>query len=387
MSASAPPSPSPRQPVHGSLSHRLSDDAQHRLAELAARLTAVQNVEIDLDWDFLVKRWFLARETSIVYAPSNLGKSTFVIDLASAVVSGESWHGYRTRRGIVLYIAAESAISVIERAKPFLKEDAASFLVLDDRVDLFGAPEDIDALAALVESIGAGAGAGEPVALIVIDTLTLCMGDGDENSNADAVRVTRSATRLAEFTGAHVLMVHHTGKDRASGPRGASGLVGNVDTAIELAAVEKDGEKLVRAVQVKQRRMPKTEAITFRIVPALLGYDSEGEPRTISAIEAVASGELLDLGQPAPRNRRAEAILRTVIDLEGTAAPEQRVAGFTASEIAEASFRRLAAGMKLDSWKKAVRTALSELAADPAVLLALEGGRFARPVPPTETKH
>ena len=82
--------------------------------------------------------------------------------------SGESWHGYRTRRGIVLYIAAESAISVIERAKPFLKDGAAPFLVLDDRVDLFGAPEDIDALAALVGSIGAGA--GEPVALIVIDT-------------------------------------------------------------------------------------------------------------------------------------------------------------------------------------------------------------------------
>jgi hypothetical protein len=133
--------------------------------------------------------------------------------------------------------------------------------------------------------------------------------------------------------------------------------------------------------------MPKAETITFRIVPALLGYDSDGEPRTISTIEAVASGELLDVGQPAPRDKRAEAILQTVIELEGTAAPDQRIAVFTASDIAEASFRRLAAGMKLDSWKKAVRSALAELATDPSVLHALDGGRFARPVPPAETKH
>lgn len=104
----------------------LSPDAQHRLAEFAPRITTVQEAEIDLDWNYLVDGWFLGSEASIVYAPSNLGKSTFVIDLASAVVSGRDWHGYATRRGSVLYVAAESAISIIERAKPLLADDAAS---------------------------------------------------------------------------------------------------------------------------------------------------------------------------------------------------------------------------------------------------------------------
>lgn len=63
------------------------------------------------------------------------------------------------------------------------------------------------------------------------------------------------------------------------------------------------------------------------------------------------------------------------------------LAGFTASTIAEASCQRLAAGMKLDSWKKAVRLALAELARAPSVLHALDGDRFERPVPPAETKH
>lgn len=392
MSASAPQTsapPSPSRPFQGARnrpsSAPLSPEAQRRLAGFAARLTTVQDAAIDLDWNYLVEDWFLGSEASIVYAPSNLGKSTFVIDLASAVVSGEDWHGHATRRGSVLYVAAESAISIIERAKPLLADGAAPFHVLDDRLDLFDAPADIEALAALAQALEAQS--GEPVALIVIDTLTLCMGRGDENNNGDAGRVVSSAIELAKLTGCHVLLVHHTGKDRASGPRGASNLVGTADAAIELVAVEHNGEKLVRAIQTKQRRLKKSATITFRIVSKLLGYTSEGQERTVGAIEPVASGALIDIDQASAVSSRAQSVLAAVIALEGAATPEQRMTGFTASEVAEASFQTHGAGMKIDSWKKAVRIALSELAADPATLLALDGGRYARPASPAEPKH
>lgn len=253
MSATAPQTSAP-----------LSPEAQRRLAGFAARLTSVQDAVIDLDWNYLVEGWFLGSEASIVYAPSNLGKSTFVIDLASAVVSGKDWRGHATRRSSVLYVAAESAISIIERAKPLLADGAAPFHVLDDHLDLFDAPADIEALAALAQALEAQSGA-----LIVIDTLTLCMGRGDENNNGDAGRVVSSAIELAKLTGGHVMLVHHTGKDRASGPRGASNLVGTADAAIELVAVEHNGEKLVRAIQTKQRRLKKSATITFRIVSKL----------------------------------------------------------------------------------------------------------------------
>jgi hypothetical protein len=392
MSAPAPQppaSPLPCRPFHGSRTRPsaspLSPEAQHRLAEFGPRITTVQDAVIDLDWNYLVDGWFLGSEASIVYAPSNLGKSTFVIDLASAVVSGMDWHGYATRRGSVIYVAAESAISIVERAKPLLAAGAAPFHVLDDRLDLFDAAADIEALAALTQALEAKS--GEPVALIVVDTLTLCMGRGDENNNGDAGRVVRSAIELAKLTGCHVLLVHHTGKDRNSGPRGASNLVGTADAAVELVAVEKDGEKLVRAIQTKQRRLAKSETITFKIVSKLLGHTSEGKARTVSAIKPVASGELIDLDQPQARPDRAQSVLAAFIALEGATPPEQRMAGFTASEVAEASFQSHGAGMKIDSWKKAVRTALSELAASPSVLLALDGGRYARPPSPAEVKH
>lgn len=228
---------------------------------------------------------------------------------------------------------------------------------------------------------------GEPVALIVVDTLTLCMGRGDENNNGDAGRVVRSATELAKLTGCHVLLVHHTGKDKNSGPRGASNLVGTADAAVELVAVEKDGEKLVRAIQTKQRRLAKSETITFKIVSKLLGHTSEGKARTVSAIKPVASGELIDLDQPSGRSSRAQSVLAAFIALEGAAPTEQRMAGFTASEVAEASFGSQGAGMKIDSWKKAVRTALSELAADSSLLILLDCGRYARPASSAEVKH
>lgn len=308
-----------------------------------------------------------------------------MIDLASAVVSGSDWHGYATRRGAALYVAAESAISIIERAKPLLAEGAAPFHVLDDRLDLFDAPADIEALAALTHSLEARS--GEPVALIVIDTLTLCMGRGDENNNGDAGRVVSSAIELAKLTGSHVLLVHHTGKDRNSGPRGASNLVGTADAAIELVAVEHGGEKLVRAIQTKQRRLKKSPTITFRIVSKLLGHTSEGQERTVGAIERVASGELIDLEQSSARSSRAQSVLTAFLALDTNASHEQRMVGFTASEVAEASFQSHGAGMKIESWKKAVRTGLAELASDSSVLLALDGGRYALPASLAEPKH
>ncbi len=268
-------------------------DAQHRLAELAPRITTVQEAEIDLDWNYLVDGWFLGGEASIVYAPSNLGKSTFVIDLASAIVSGKDWHGY-------------------------------------------------------------------------------------------AGRVVRSATELAKLTGCHVLLVHHTGKDKSSGPRGASNLVGTADAAVELVAVEKDGAKLVRAIQTKQRRLAKSETITFKIIPMLLGRTSEGKARTVSAIAPITSGEIVQPEPASQPSRAQQNPRRSGRDGRGRRAGP-RAAGFTPCDVADASFDRLGSatsqGVKVASWKTAVRRVLAELAADPSLLVMREGGRYGRPVP------
>ena len=45
-----------------------------------------------LDRSYLVKGWFGAGQLSMVYGPSNVGKSFFVQDVAWHVSAGQDWH-------------------------------------------------------------------------------------------------------------------------------------------------------------------------------------------------------------------------------------------------------------------------------------------------------
>lgn len=74
--------------------------------QLRAKMVRVQNADISLDLPYVVKNTLLHGEMSVLYGPSNVGKSCLVVDLARAICTGEDWHGHRTRQGIVLYLAA-----------------------------------------------------------------------------------------------------------------------------------------------------------------------------------------------------------------------------------------------------------------------------------------
>ena len=56
-------------------------------------------------------------------------------------------------------------------------------------------------------------------ALIVVDTLARSMGAGDENTAKDIAMFIRNCDLLRQSTGAHVMLIHHTGKDEGRGAR------------------------------------------------------------------------------------------------------------------------------------------------------------------------
>ena len=115
----------------------------------------------------------------------------------------------------------------------------------------------------------------------MIDTLARASGDADENSTKDMNRIVRNLDRLRDLTYAHVMLVHHTGKDTSKGARGSSVLRGAVDTEIELT---KAGDVIV-AETVKQRDMPSGEKFVFKIVPVVVGQDEDGDDVTSIVIE------------------------------------------------------------------------------------------------------
>ena len=191
-----------------------------RASELRSFLRAATDVEPALESRYLVKGWLHAGAASVVYGESNVGKTFFAQDLAFHVAAGRSWYGHRVsaRAGPVVYIAAEGGrgirnrIAAIRKDRPHLISER--FLLLPATIDLF-APLDAQALVQAMSVLP------EPPSLIVIDTLARSMGEGDENSTRDMGAFVRSMDALRADTGAHVMVVHHSGKDRSLGARGS----------------------------------------------------------------------------------------------------------------------------------------------------------------------
>jgi len=249
-----------------------------RADALARQLRPMSDLRPDLSSRYLVKGWLDAGALSVVYGDANVGKTFFALDMAFRVAAGTPWNGNRVKAGAVVYIAAEggrglaSRIEAVRRADPDLADRA------EENLSILTAPINLSSLfdaEALVEVL-----APQRPALIVIDTLARCMGEGDENSARDMGLVIRSLDRIRAETGAHVMVVHHSGKDASRGARGSGSLRAAVDTEIELT--REDGVIAVEAR--KQRDMAMGKPVHYRLEDVEIGIDGDGDAVTSAVL-------------------------------------------------------------------------------------------------------
>ena len=85
------------------------------------------------------------------------------------------------------------------------------------------------------------------------------------------------------LTNGLILLIHHTGKDAAKGPRGHSSLFAALDAAIEVSRVADRREWKV----AKSKDGEDGEVHSFRLSIRDLGEDEDGEPITSCAVERV----------------------------------------------------------------------------------------------------
>ena len=205
-----------------------------------------------------------------------MGKTFLALDLALHVAADLNWHGAKVRAtGPVIYVASEGGrgirnrIAAVKQENPDLSKAAGgNFLLLSDALDMCRADSGalIEALAQLPD---------KPV-LIVIDTLARSMGLGDENSSTDMGAFIRSVDQVRAATGAHVMVIHHAGKDAAKGARGHSSLRAAVDTEIQIT---RDGP-VIMAETRKQRDMEGEQAFAYTLSSVHLGVDEDGDAVT-----------------------------------------------------------------------------------------------------------
>jgi energy-coupling factor transporter ATP-binding protein EcfA2 len=263
-----------------------------------------------LTWNYAAKGWLRRAETSVLYGPSNCGKSALVGYLGNCIITGTPFFGAKVKKGFVVHVGAEAPEAVLDRMQAFdLSEatEASPYIVRMEPVDL-SVPEEVKLFVSDIKKLHQRI--GQKSILIVFDTLAKSIGITDENCAASMTRVANAAEQIARKLKSHVMLVHHTGKDVDRGGRGSSALRGAVDTEISLLPL-KSGEVVI--TQEKQRTMPKGESKFFRTEGFVLGVDEDREDRTtVKAVEAMKPENQASGKKDEPGGKYDTAVLTTL---------------------------------------------------------------------------
>jgi energy-coupling factor transporter ATP-binding protein EcfA2 len=311
-----------------------------------------------LTWNYAAKGWLRRAETSVLYGPSNCGKSALVGYLGNCIITGTPFFGAKVKKGFVVHVGAEAPEAVLDRMQAFdLSEatDASPYIVRMEPVDL-SIPEEVKQFVSDIKKLHQRI--GQKSILIVFDTLARSIGMTDENCAASMTRVANAAEQIARKLKSHVMLVHHTGKDVDRGGRGSSALRGAVDTEISLVPL-KSGEVMV--TQEKQRTMPKSASQFFRTEGYVLGLDEDGDDRTtVKAVEA-KQPENSDSGKKRDTAGKYDTAVLTALHIRRMTG-KHAVEPFRPREIMESVPPELFGAMSDDNRLASIRRVLAKLA-------------------------
>lgn len=244
---------------------------------------------------------------AVLFGEANTGKSTLALDLALCIARGAPWRDRRTRKGVVLWLALESAAGLRRRVRAHCHRhqiDVAELLFADitETVRLLEV-HDVEAMVTTVE-VASLLAAARP-ALVVVDTVARALAGGDENDGRDMGTLVRGCDMIRTRSGAAVLLIHHSGKDATRGARGHSSLRAAVDTEIEIT-----GQANPRQAKVtKQRDLPNGDVFAFDLDAVEIGADPDGNPITACV---VTHREDVAAQRKPPNGRNQQALLGAI---------------------------------------------------------------------------
>jgi hypothetical protein len=310
----------------------------------------------------LVKGLLDQGTASVVFGDSNVGKSFVVLDMAFHISTGRPWAGMKTFKTRVAYLVAEGGSGINRRVLALMNRygEAGDIHFLIAPINLWNSPLD---LKEIVEGIRALGGVG----LVVIDTVSRALAGGDENSSEAMGAFVSNMTKIQLATRAHVLGVHHSGKNASRGARGWSGLKAAVDTEIEVT--NENGHRTFTSS--KQRDLVGQRTWPFELRTVTLGIDEDGDHITSCTVNVV--GEPAD-ARPTAVTTLERDILAALIELEARDAG-RRHEGYTLKDVRASANSVLSDEDKLSD--ESVRRHLTNLSKKKFVSKP-QNGRYAR---------
>ncbi len=273
-------------------------------------------IKPDLSKKALVQDFLDHGGMSVIYGDSNTGKSFFALHLALQIARGEKFYEREVDQGGAVYVAAEGGGSFRKRIAAFarhycLESTNIPFGMIPCSVDLLTPNADTAELIELIHDFQKNC--CTLVKYVVIDTLARAIAGGNENSSEDMGAFVRNVDRIRAETGAHVIVVHHSGKDKAKGARGHSSLRAATDTEIEVA----NGIAKV----TKQRDHESGDEFGFSLESVQLGVDPYGKVVTscvlrtqdVAAMRAFARKPIAGSSNAG----KALSVLQELISIQG----------------------------------------------------------------------
>lgn len=234
--------------------------------------------------EWLIKGLLTRGERSMVAGESQAGKSFFALDLALSIARGVPFFGLRSLHGGVVYQAGEGGRGIKKRLRAYRQFHGITagvdlpFVLLPAPLDLYANDDHTDLLIAEIEHWRATFTV--PLELVVIDTLSAATPGANENASEDMSQVLTRCARIAEKTGAHVMLVHHMNASGAK-PRGHTSIFANLENVITIKKVEGlsdiDQRPIREATVTKQKDGEDGKAIRFVLRREVIGTDAEGD--------------------------------------------------------------------------------------------------------------
>jgi AAA domain len=239
------------------------------------RLFRLSEMEAMRPPEFLVHDAITVNGLSMIWGASGSMKTFVALDIALSVATGMDWHSRPVKRGCVVYVAAEGSHGVRKRAEGWWKTRGRNcrpepdFHMLPVPVAITVKTE-IDAMLASVLALEV-----RP-SLIILDTLARTFGGGNENTQEDMNAYVNALDRLRLATGAHVMVIHHSGVTDTNRERGSNVLRAAADTVIKVSRKGEKIELVNTSPAGKQKDFEEFPTVKLRAVKtSFIAFDGE----------------------------------------------------------------------------------------------------------------
>ena len=261
----------------------------------------------------LIKGLLSKNSIGFLAGESTAGKTFVAVYMAYAVALGRPFFGQKTKRGGVLYVAAEGGGTILHRMEvarmmmdpPEIEEgclytppNPLPIVTIKDSVPDLAEPAGLKKLIETAVRVNSEMERrfGVTLQLVIIDTALAAFGIDDWNSPSEVTKITTAMNKIREATGgASVIGVAHHGKDVTRGISGSFASKANADTILSVMKVDDDN---VLSGRVKERTVLLTKFRDgeagfqhgFEIEGHRIGTDEDGDPVYSGAVKPVEGG-------------------------------------------------------------------------------------------------